>query len=77
MLILSIMPVAADPLPENVLGCLPTIKVRSGSQLLDEGQQCRICLQCFSLGQQVRILPCHHKVNPLVLCWNYLNVTIT
>ncbi|XP_042260846.1 E3 ubiquitin-protein ligase ZSWIM2 isoform X3 [Thunnus maccoyii] len=57
----SIIPIAADPLPENVLSCLPTIRVRSGSRLLDEGQQCRICLQCFTLGQQVRTLPCHHK----------------
>ncbi|XP_053170236.1 E3 ubiquitin-protein ligase ZSWIM2 [Scomber japonicus] len=57
----SITPVAADPLPENVLGCLPAIRVRSGSRLLDEGQQCRVCLQCFALGQQVRTLPCHHK----------------
>ncbi|XP_039998399.1 E3 ubiquitin-protein ligase ZSWIM2 isoform X2 [Xiphias gladius] len=57
----SIMTVAADPLPENVLGCLPTVRVRSGSRLLDEGQQCRICLQNFTLGQRVRILPCHHK----------------
>ncbi|XP_067438830.1 E3 ubiquitin-protein ligase ZSWIM2 isoform X2 [Thunnus thynnus] len=57
----SIIPIAADPLPENVLSRLPTIRVRSGSRLLDEGQQCRICLQCFTLGQQVRTLPCHHK----------------
>lgn len=54
--------VAEDPLPENVLRELPTVRVRSGSQLLDDGQQCRICLQNFSLGQRVRILPCHHKV---------------
>ncbi|KAF3688421.1 E3 ubiquitin-protein ligase ZSWIM2 [Channa argus] len=56
-----INPVAEDPLPENVLRCLPTVRVRSGSQLLDDGQQCRICLQNFCLGQQIRILPCHHK----------------
>ncbi|XP_037617635.1 E3 ubiquitin-protein ligase ZSWIM2 [Sebastes umbrosus] len=57
----SIIRVAADPLPENVLGCLPTVKVRLGSRLLDVGQQCRICLLDFSLGQRVRTLPCHHK----------------
>ncbi|XP_049426278.1 E3 ubiquitin-protein ligase ZSWIM2 [Epinephelus fuscoguttatus] len=57
----SIIPVAADPLPESVLECLPTVRVRSGSRLLDEGQQCRICLQNFSLGQHVRTLPCLHK----------------
>ncbi|KAM9334154.1 E3 ubiquitin-protein ligase ZSWIM2 [Symphorus nematophorus] len=54
-------PVAADRLPENVLGCLPVVRVRPGSRLLDEGQQCRICLREFSLGQHVRTLPCHHK----------------
>ncbi|XP_050921969.1 E3 ubiquitin-protein ligase ZSWIM2 isoform X2 [Lates calcarifer] len=57
----SIIPVAADPLPENVLVCLPAVRVRSGSRLLDEGQQCRICLQNFNPGQRVRTLPCHHK----------------
>ncbi|XP_040888616.1 E3 ubiquitin-protein ligase ZSWIM2 [Toxotes jaculatrix] len=57
----SIIPVAADPLPENMLGCLPTVRVRSGSRLLDEGHQCRICLQSFTLGQCVRTLPCHHQ----------------
>ncbi|XP_022615410.1 E3 ubiquitin-protein ligase ZSWIM2 [Seriola dumerili] len=57
----SIIPVAADLLPENVLGCLPTVRVRSGSMLLDEGQQCRICLQNFTLGHRVRTLPCNHK----------------
>ncbi|XP_068575758.1 E3 ubiquitin-protein ligase ZSWIM2 [Cebidichthys violaceus] len=57
----SVIPVAADPLPENVLDCLPTVRVRSGSRLLDVGQQCRICLLDFSLGQHVRTLPCRHK----------------
>lgn len=61
-LLLSVVPVAADPLPDTVLGALPTIRVRSGSRLLDEGQQCRICLQSFTLGQSVRTLPCRHKV---------------
>ncbi|XP_074520915.1 E3 ubiquitin-protein ligase ZSWIM2 isoform X2 [Halichoeres trimaculatus] len=53
--------VADDPLPENVLASLPSVRVRPGSQLLDVGLQCRICLQDFSLGQCVRTLPCHHK----------------
>ncbi|KAF0045760.1 hypothetical protein F2P81_002289 [Scophthalmus maximus] len=57
--ILSIIP--ADHLSENVLGCLATVRVRSGSRLLDEGQQCRICLLNFTLGQCVRTLPCQHK----------------
>ncbi|KAM7375437.1 hypothetical protein PAMA_014506 [Pampus argenteus] len=57
----SVIPVAADPLPEHVLGRLPTIRVKLGSRLLDEGLQCRICLQYFTLDQRVRTLPCHHK----------------
>ncbi|XP_035533267.1 E3 ubiquitin-protein ligase ZSWIM2 [Morone saxatilis] len=57
----STIPVAADPLPENILACVPVVRVRLGSRLLDEGQQCRICLQDFVLGQRVRTLPCHHK----------------
>ncbi|KAK2857058.1 hypothetical protein Q5P01_005793 [Channa striata] len=57
----SINPAAEDRLPENVLRCLPTIRVKPGSQLLDDGQQCRLCLQKFSLGQRIRMLPCHHK----------------
>nr|XP_020489838.1 E3 ubiquitin-protein ligase ZSWIM2 [Labrus bergylta] len=57
----SVIPVAADLLPENILACLPTVKVRPRSRLLDVGLQCRICLQDFNLGQHVRTLPCHHK----------------
>ncbi|TMS11653.1 E3 ubiquitin-protein ligase Zswim2 [Larimichthys crocea] len=57
----STVPVAADLLPDSVSECLPVIRVRPGSRLLDEGQQCRICLQDFSLGQRVRTLPCQHK----------------
>ncbi|XP_054480006.1 E3 ubiquitin-protein ligase ZSWIM2 [Anoplopoma fimbria] len=57
----GIVPGAADPLPGSVLDCLPTVRVRPGSRLLDVGQQCRICLLDFSLGQRVRTLPCHHK----------------
>ncbi|XP_029369533.1 E3 ubiquitin-protein ligase ZSWIM2 [Echeneis naucrates] len=38
-------------------------RVRSGSVLLDEGQQCRMCLQNFTLGERVRTLPCDHKLH--------------
>ncbi|KAI3366081.1 hypothetical protein L3Q82_009910, partial [Scortum barcoo] len=65
----SIIPAAADPLPEHLLETLPVIKVRSGSRLLDQGQQCRICLQDFSLGQRVRTLPCHHKIQENGRTW--------
>ncbi|XP_008291783.1 E3 ubiquitin-protein ligase ZSWIM2 [Stegastes partitus] len=57
----SLVPEAADPSPDVVLKCLPTVRLRSGSRLLSEGQQCRICLQSFMLGQHVRTLPCHHQ----------------
>ncbi|XP_034533568.1 E3 ubiquitin-protein ligase ZSWIM2 isoform X2 [Notolabrus celidotus] len=57
----SAISVAADPLPENVLACLPSVRVRPGCRLLDVGLQCRICLQDFNLGECVRSLPCHHK----------------
>ncbi|XP_030015071.1 E3 ubiquitin-protein ligase ZSWIM2 [Sphaeramia orbicularis] len=53
--------IAEDPLPEKVLESLSVVRVRPRSLLLDEGQQCRICLQRFTLGQHVRTLPCRHK----------------
>ncbi|XP_047211519.1 E3 ubiquitin-protein ligase ZSWIM2 isoform X3 [Girardinichthys multiradiatus] len=51
----------AEFFADSVLEGLPAVKVRSGSLLLNEGMQCRICLESFRLGQQVRTLPCHHK----------------
>ncbi|XP_029928520.1 E3 ubiquitin-protein ligase ZSWIM2 [Myripristis murdjan] len=57
----SLFPAGRDPLPQHVLGCLPVVRVRPGSRLLDPGLQCRICLQSFVLGQSVRTLPCLHK----------------
>ncbi|KAM3857096.1 E3 ubiquitin-protein ligase ZSWIM2 [Diretmus argenteus] len=57
----SIVPDAEDPLPEHVLRCLPAFRVRVWSELLDPGQQCRLCLHSFALGQSVRTLPCRHK----------------
>ncbi|XP_041834976.1 E3 ubiquitin-protein ligase ZSWIM2 [Melanotaenia boesemani] len=52
---------AADPLSDSMLKGLPALRVRSRSRLLDEGQQCRLCLRGFSLGQLIRALPCFHK----------------
>ncbi|TNN49329.1 E3 ubiquitin-protein ligase Zswim2 [Liparis tanakae] len=57
----SLVPAAADPLPRSVLHGLYTVRVRPGSPLLDAGQQCRLCLLDFELGQRVRTLPCRHK----------------
>uniref|UniRef100_A0A3Q1FIB8 Zinc finger, SWIM-type containing 2 n=1 Tax=Acanthochromis polyacanthus TaxID=80966 RepID=A0A3Q1FIB8_9TELE len=59
--VLSVVLLAADPLPDVVLKCLPAVRLRSGSRLLDEGQQCRIGLQSFILGQHVQTLPCRHQ----------------
>ncbi|XP_030637679.1 E3 ubiquitin-protein ligase ZSWIM2 [Chanos chanos] len=50
-----------DTVPRHVLESLPTVKVRQGSKHLEPGQQCRMCLKCFSVGQYIRHLPCHHK----------------
>lgn len=63
----SSFPAAADQIPESVLGCLPSVRVRSGSPLLHEGQQCRLCLQSFAQGQRLRTLPCKHKVRLLTV----------
>ncbi|XP_067117074.1 E3 ubiquitin-protein ligase ZSWIM2 [Osmerus mordax] len=57
----SSVPIESDPVPEHVVKSLPVVRVRRGSRLLDPGQQCRMCLRNFNLGQNVRTLPCHHK----------------
>nr|XP_033800189.1 E3 ubiquitin-protein ligase ZSWIM2 isoform X2 [Geotrypetes seraphini] len=48
-------------LPKHILKSFPVIVVRRRSALLNPGQQCRICLKAFSLGQLARHLPCNHK----------------
>ncbi|XP_067843798.1 E3 ubiquitin-protein ligase ZSWIM2 [Heptranchias perlo] len=47
--------------PGHIVLTLPLIMVKEGSKLLVPGQQCRVCLKAFTLKQQVRWLPCHHK----------------
>ncbi|XP_019635176.1 PREDICTED: E3 ubiquitin-protein ligase Zswim2-like [Branchiostoma belcheri] len=47
--------------PEPVVNSLPVEIVRQKSPLLAPGQQCRVCLRGFSLGQHLRRLPCKHK----------------
>uniref|UniRef100_A0A3P8SFY7 SWIM-type domain-containing protein n=1 Tax=Amphiprion percula TaxID=161767 RepID=A0A3P8SFY7_AMPPE len=69
----NVVLLAADPLPDAVLKRLPAVRLRSGSRLLDEGQQCRICLQSFILGQHVRSLPCHHQVGLYRTCAHTLS----
>lgn len=50
-----------EPLHHSVLAQMPGVQVRLGSQLLLDGMQCRLCLQSFTLGQRVQVLPCNHK----------------
>lgn len=52
----------SDVVPEHVLRMFPVIQVHQRSQLLEHGVQCRLCLQSFHVGQQVKTLPCRHKV---------------
>ncbi|XP_029461828.1 E3 ubiquitin-protein ligase ZSWIM2 [Rhinatrema bivittatum] len=47
--------------PKHILKSFPVILVRQRSALLNPGQQCRLCLKAFSLGQHARHLPCNHK----------------
>ncbi|XP_066544623.1 E3 ubiquitin-protein ligase ZSWIM2 [Amia ocellicauda] len=51
----------SEKVPEHIVKSLPLLKVRASSKLMEPGQQCRLCLKIFSLGQYVRELPCHHK----------------
>ncbi|CAH1238898.1 ZSWIM2 [Branchiostoma lanceolatum] len=47
--------------PEPVVNSLPVDIVRQKSPLLAPGQQCRVCLRGFTVGQHLRRLPCKHK----------------
>ncbi|XP_053493930.1 E3 ubiquitin-protein ligase ZSWIM2 isoform X1 [Ictalurus furcatus] len=53
--------VMSDVVPEHVLRMFPVIQVHQRSRLLEHGVQCRLCLQSFHVGQQVKTLPCRHK----------------
>ncbi|KAK3557521.1 hypothetical protein QTP70_028335 [Hemibagrus guttatus] len=53
--------VTSEVVPEHVLKILPVTQVHPSSRLLERGIQCRLCLQSFRVGQQVKILPCRHK----------------
>uniref|UniRef100_A0A3Q2CLU6 Zinc finger, SWIM-type containing 2 n=1 Tax=Cyprinodon variegatus TaxID=28743 RepID=A0A3Q2CLU6_CYPVA len=61
MKVSPLLSTVAEAFSAEMLKRLPVVKVRSGSQLLNEGLQCRICLQGFLQGQKVRTLPCQHK----------------
>uniref|UniRef100_A0A4X2LP54 Zinc finger SWIM-type containing 2 n=1 Tax=Vombatus ursinus TaxID=29139 RepID=A0A4X2LP54_VOMUR len=47
--------------PKHVVTSLPLILITKNSKLLAPGNQCRLCLKAFCLGQHTRLLPCNHK----------------
>ncbi|XP_061082942.1 E3 ubiquitin-protein ligase ZSWIM2 [Conger conger] len=53
--------VQSETVPEHIVRSLLPVEVRQGSKLLKPGQQCRLCLRSFLLGQHVKHLPCQHK----------------
>ncbi|CAF3787582.1 unnamed protein product [Rotaria sordida] len=48
-------------IPENVVKSMPTERVHERSRLLQHGEQCRLCLRSYQIGERVRRLPCRHK----------------
>ncbi|CAF0983259.1 unnamed protein product [Rotaria sp. Silwood1] len=48
-------------IPENVVKSLPTERINERSHLLKHGEQCRLCLRLYQIGERVRRLPCRHK----------------
>ncbi|XP_060724904.1 E3 ubiquitin-protein ligase ZSWIM2 [Tachysurus vachellii] len=53
--------VISDVAPGYVLRIFPLTKVHPSSRLLEKGIQCRLCLESFHVGQQIKTLPCRHK----------------
>lgn len=48
-------------IPENIVKSLPSERVHERSRLLQHGEQCRLCLRTYQVGERVRRLPCRHK----------------
>ncbi|CAF4578886.1 unnamed protein product [Rotaria sp. Silwood2] len=48
-------------IPENIVKSMPTERVHERSRLLQHGEQCRLCLRSYQIGERVRRLPCRHK----------------
>ncbi|CAF0783599.1 unnamed protein product [Didymodactylos carnosus] len=49
-------------IPEKVVKSFPTERVHDTSRLLQRGEQCRLCLRSYQVGERVRRLPsCKHK----------------
>ena len=47
--------------PENVVKGLPSECIDSCSQLLENGERCRLCSRLYQIGQRARRLPCRHQ----------------
>ena len=60
-LLFSAQNTAVRGIPENIVKALPSERVHERSLLLQPGEQCRLCLRAYQLGQCVRRLPCRHK----------------
>ncbi|CAF3572241.1 unnamed protein product [Rotaria sordida] len=48
-------------IPENIVKSMPTERINERSHLLQYGEQCRLCLRFYQIGERVRRLPCRHK----------------
>ena len=48
-------------IPEHIVKSLPTERVHERSRLLQHGEQCRLCLRSYQIGERVRRLPCRNK----------------
>lgn len=48
-------------IPENIVKAMPTERIHERSRLLQPGEQCRICLRSYQIGERVRRLACRHK----------------
>lgn len=70
---------AADSNVESGLGAAQAESVRSGQETaVREGELgCSICTEDFSKGEDVRVLPCHHKYHPACIDPWLLNVSGT
>ena len=47
--------------PEHVVKSMPTERIHERSRLLQHGEQCRLCLRSYQIGERVRRLSCRHK----------------
>ncbi|ATZ46888.1 hypothetical protein BCIN_02g02330 [Botrytis cinerea B05.10] len=75
----STVPVTAAANSEKGLGAHPESGGNEASTATKEGEllQCSICTEDFATGEDVRVLPCHHKYHPACIDPWLLNVSGT